>query len=279
MIFEIKKEYFKSIFNILDDEIDNIEVKAVIEGNNPGWIYADSIKSPETAVIWSKGIQGFYFVGDHNNPKFNYYISDYIDNKIIPRVKKENLDRFEFSGESEKWCPILEEIFAEKKLDKSKQLIYKLNYDQGNNYKKRTLNIKFKLRKINSELLNDRNIENLDYITSEILRWWDSSEKYLEKAFGYCIIFDKKIVSYCISNFVYKNIHTIGIETLKDYRRKGLSQAAAEAFVEKCIAEKLEPHWECMESNRASRNLAEKLNFKRKRIYTLYSFPLNNGLS
>ncbi|SIQ04838.1 GNAT family N-acetyltransferase [Halanaerobium kushneri] len=279
MIFEIEKENFKSIYNILDDEIDNVEVKAVIEGNNPGWIFADSLKSPETAVIWSKGIQGFYFVGDHNNSKFNNYISDYIDNEIIPRAKKEKLDRFEFSGENKKWCHKLEEIFAERKLNKSKQLIYKLKYDQWKVHKKRRLNDKFSLKEINAELLNDKNIENLNYITSEILRWWDSCDKYLEKTFGYCIIFNNKIVSYCICNFVYDNIHTIGIETLKDYRRKGLSQAAAEAFIEKCTSEKLDPHWECMESNIASRNLAEKLKFKLERVYRLYSYPLDKVLN
>ena len=275
MIFEIEKENFNSIYNILDDQIDNVEVKAVIEGNNPGWIFADSIKSPKTAVVWSKGIQGFYFVGDHNNPEFNNYINDHIDKKIIPRAIKENLDRFEFSGENEKWCSKLEEIFANRELNKSKQMIYKFNYNQWDNYQKRELNDKFRLRKIDAELLSDSKIENLDYIISEILRWWGSFEKYLEKTFGYCTILDNKIVSYCICNFVYDNTHTIGIETLKGYRRKGLSQSAAEAFVEECIAKKLNPHWECMESNLASRALAEKLKFNRERVYSLYSFPIN----
>ena len=273
MILEIEQDNFKSINVLLDDTVDNVEIKAVIEGNNPGWVFVDSIKSPHTAMIWSKGIQGFYFVGDENNPEFNNYISDYIDKEIEPRAIKENLNRFEFSGETEKWCSIFENIFCDRELNKSKQYIYKFNYDSWNNYNKRKLKDMFTLRKINTELLNDKNIDNLDYIVSEILRWWDSCEEYLKETFGYCTISDNKIVNYCICNFVYENIHTIGIETLEEYRRNGLSQVTTEAFVETCIDKQLNPHWECMESNIPSRSLAEKLNFNREHIYTLYSFP------
>ncbi len=279
MIFEIEKDNFKSIYGLLDDKVDNVEIKAVIEGNNPGWIFVDSIKSPHTAMIWSKGIQGFYFVGDENNPEFNNYISDYIDKEIEPRAIKENLNRFEFSGETEKWCSILEEVFSGRELNKSKQYIYKFKYDSWHDYKKRKLNDKFVLRKINIELLNDKNIKNLDYIVSEILRWWNSCEEYLNETFGYCIVSDNIIVNYCLCNFVYDDIHTMGIETLEEYRRNGFSQVTTEAFVETCIDKQLKPHWECMGSNIPSWSLAEKLNFNREHIYTLYSFPFKKEIN
>jgi hypothetical protein len=224
-------------------------------------------------MVWSKGIQGFYFVGDENNLEFNKYINDYIDKEIKPRAIDENLDRFEFSGETEKWCSIFEDIFSDRKLNKSKQYIYKFRYNSWNNYQKFKLDSKFTLRKIDSELLYDKNIENLDYLLSEILRWWSSIEEYLKNTFGYCIVHENKIVNYCICNFVYKNIHTMGIETIKEYRRKGLSQVTTECFVERCMKNPLIPYWECMESNIPSRNLAEKLRFNREHIYTLYSFP------
>ncbi|OCL25710.1 hypothetical protein U472_15390 [Orenia metallireducens] len=276
MIYEIEKENFNSIYSLLDDTMDNIEVKAVIEGINPGWIFVDSIESPQTAMVWSKGIQGFYFVGDENNPKFNNYISNFIDEEIKPRAMKRNLNQFEFSGETEKWCPILEEIFGDRDLNKSKQYIYRLNTDLWNDYEKRKLEDGFILKKIDKELLNNKRIKNLDYIISEILRWWDSCDDYLDRTFGYCILFEDKIVNYCICDFGYDNIRPMGIETLEEFRRKGLSQITTEAFIETCIKNQLSPYWECMESNIASRTLAEKLKFNRERIYTLYSFPFRS---
>lgn len=276
MIYEIKKENFHSIYSLLDDSMDNIEIKAVIEGNNPGWIFVDSIELPRTAMVWSKGIEGFYFVGDKNNTQFNNYINDFIDKEIKERAIKENLDCFEFSGETEEWCSVFEEIFKNTQLKKSRQYIYKFKPDSWNDYKKRKLKDGFILKKIDKELLKDENIENLEYLTSEILRWWDSCDDYQEKAFGYCIIFKNRIVNYCICDYVYDKTRPMGIDTLEEFRRNGLSQITTEAFVENCLQNELNPFWECMESNIPSRTLAEKLKFTRSRIYTLYEFSFEN---
>ncbi|WP_373600259.1 hypothetical protein [Paraclostridium bifermentans] len=77
--------------------------------------------------------------GDMDNPKFNNYINYYIDNEIEPRLIKDNINGFEFSGETEQWCSVLEEMFKNRELDKSKQYIYKFKYDSWNGYKKRKL--------------------------------------------------------------------------------------------------------------------------------------------
>lgn len=274
MILEIEKANFSIIRKLLDETMDNIEVKAIIEGINPGWVFVDSQKSPRTAMVWAKGIQGFYFVGDTNNPDFNNCINDFIDNQIKPKAAQQGLNRFEFSGETKNWSSVLEEIFINRKLEKSQQYIYKLKKDSWQDYQKRKLGDGFELRKINQEIFYDKQIKNINFLSLEIQRWWNSTEEYLNKAFGYCIIYDNKIVSYCICNFLHGDIYTIGIETLEEFRRNGLSQVATEAFVENCLDNQLIPHWECMESNLPSRALAEKLRFNRDSIYTLYSFPL-----
>jgi len=272
MIYEMGKDRFDSIHSLLDKSKDNIEIKAVIDGINPGWIFVDSVESPRTAMIWSRGIQGFYFVGDSNNPQFNNYINDFIDKEIELRAIEEKLNRFEFSGETEKWDPVLEEMFKNKELNKSKQYIYKIQSESWNCSDRRKLKDGFIFREFDKELFNDPSIKNLEFLSSEIERWWNSYEDYLDKSFGYCIISENMVVNYCLCNFVHEDTHTIGIETHRDFRRNGLSQATTEVFVDSCIQNKLNPYWECMESNLASRSLAEKLGFTRSHIYSLYSF-------
>lgn len=274
MIYEINKKKFKSISNILDECMDNIEIKAVIDGTNPGWIFVDSIEAPRTAMVWSKGIQGFYFVGDESNVEFNNCINEFIEQEIKPRLIKDKLTKFEFSGETEKWDDNLKKIFRDKELNKSRQYQYKLQHYSWNLHNKRKLKDEYILKQIDRELFVDMDITNLEFIFSEINRWWNSYDDYIERTFGYCIIFKNRIVNYCICNFVHKNFHTIGIETLDDFRRQGLSQVTTEAFVDNCMKNQLNPYWECMESNFASRSLAEKLGFYRNHIYTLYSFPV-----
>ena len=97
---------------------------------------------------------------------------------------------------------------------------------------------------------------------------------FFEQAFGFCVIENKKIVSYCITNFVYQNTYTIGIETLEHHRRRGFSQMATESFVSKLLEDGCEPYWDCMFTNTASRSLAEKLGFYLDHTYSLYRLPL-----
>ena len=43
------------------------------------------------------------------------------------------------------------------------------------------------------------------------------------------------LTNYSIGNFFIDNVMTIGIETLEEYRRQGLSQISTEAFIEECF--------------------------------------------
>jgi hypothetical protein len=42
------------------------EVLAIIEGNNPSWVFVDGLNTPTTVLVWAQGIKGFYLVGDAN---------------------------------------------------------------------------------------------------------------------------------------------------------------------------------------------------------------------
>ena len=67
MIYELKKERFGSIKDIVHKQWDNIEIMAVLSGINTGWVFVDSLETPATALLWSKGIEGFYFIGNPDN--------------------------------------------------------------------------------------------------------------------------------------------------------------------------------------------------------------------
>lgn len=274
MVFELYKDKFKNVFKIIDSKWDNIEIKSVLAGNNPGWVFVDSLVNPRTALVWSKGIRGFYFVGDPGNPEFNPYINKCIDDIIRNRAIESGLDCFEFSGDCIEWDGTLEKIFEHRGLEKSHQCVYKLNQNKWEQHKNSTLDEKFTLRRVDNELLNDANIRNLEFITAEITKWWDTLEDYMNNTFGYCIIDNDIITSYCLTNFVFENTHTIGIETLEDYKRKGLARVTSEAFIFNCIITGLNPYWDCMYTNNASRSLVEKLEFYLDHVYSLYRFPL-----
>lgn len=231
MIYVLNKDRYYLINKILNKNIDNIEVKSVINNYNPGNIFVDDINNPKTAVIYSKGIQGFYFVGDHNNLVFNKNLLNFIEKRIKKILIKDKLSLFEFSGENSKQDDVFENTFINKNLSKSEQFIYtfKKDYWKNYNFKKNLKN--YKLYKINKNILNAK-IINMDFLIYEINLWWGNINNFIDKSYGYIIIIDNKIVTSTIGNYLLNNTHLLEIETLKEYRRKGVSQLTCEAFID-----------------------------------------------
>lgn len=274
MIYQVDKERFADIVHLVSKEWDNIEIKSVLSGMNSGEVFVDSTNNPETALIWSYGIKGFYFIGDFNNSKFNDEIFDFIYSNLKRKIINNGLEDFEFSGDCQKWDSVLESIFSRRNLLRSKQCVYKLNPVEWNIHTYKTIPKEIYIKRIDRKFLQSSEISGLMFLESEIIRWWDSIDYFTKNAFGYCIVYKNKILSYCLTNFIFQHTYTIGIETLEKYRRKGYCQIATEAFITELLQNGLEPYWDCMFTNTASRRLAETLGFYLDHTYSLYRVSL-----
>jgi len=273
MIKEIIKSEFEIIIPLLSKKKVNLEVKSIIKSINPGRIFVDSVDQPKSAMIWSDGQKGFYFIGDEKNIEFNQSLNDFIDFELKEKCIDLGLNRFEFSGETENWNPTFFEIFKHRDLNISKQMIFRIEKKDWKDYSKRLNTTYYKLYKIDKSLILNKKYRNTDFLIDEILRWWSSIEDFLEKSHGFCMIDHDTITNYSIGNFYFDQVMTIGIETLKKYRRKGLSQITCEAFIEECFKDNITIQWECMKENLPSYKLAEKMGFNKMSEYSLFSFP------
>lgn len=273
MIYELKHSEFKRIEHLLNGDFINLDIKAVVKGFNPGWVFVDSVEDPKTAMVWSKGIKGFFFIGDSNNSSFTNDIASFIDREVTPRAKKLGLDYFEFSGTSLEWEEKLEDIFKDHGLDKSKQFVYLHNLLGQEPIKNVEIDGEYLVKKINKKFLTS-DITNLDFAKSIILEWWDCVDDYLNIGVGFCILHNNEITSICVSSFVTENSMESHIVTLENYRKKGLAQKAVSEFLKHCNDNNYEPYWDCMEKNTGSRALAESLGYHKHHEYSLYEFKL-----
>lgn len=271
MIYELEKNQFYKISHLLNGELINLEIKSVVEGYNPGWVFVDDIENPKTAMVWSKGIEGFYFVGDANNKEFNNYINTYINNEVVSRAKKLGLLYFEFSGTSVEWEENFEVIFKEKYLNKSKQFVYKNKNIESKYFKDLKLEEEFNIRKVNADLLQNKQYD-LKFVESAIYSWWDSLEEFINHGIGFCILHNDTAVCSCVASFMISNSMESHIETIDKYRRKGLATRAVGEFLKYCKKNQYTPYWDCMEKNFGSRALAEKFGYQKEFEYQLYSF-------
>ncbi|HSR30208.1 MAG TPA: GNAT family N-acetyltransferase [Anaerolineae bacterium] len=249
------------------------EALAIIEGNNPGWVFVDDLTTPNAALVWAQGITGFYLVGDAESAVFLEELGIYTDRVLGPRLRSLGVAWFEVSGD-ENWNAVIRRVFGERNLESSQQWVYTLQPRGHKSVTQRKVSGDYELLRVDQRLLDDLLLRNKKFLFSKLMRFWASVDTFLNTGLGYVLVDGGEIASLCCSGFVTGNVHVIDVETEVSHRRKGYAGIVARAFVTECIEKDLQPHWDCMAENTASARLAEKLGFTQSHAYTLYSFPL-----
>lgn len=276
MISELNKNDFYKCKSLINQR-GQLEVKAVIEGINPGRIFVDNIFAPNTGLIWLGNNDGFFFIGNEKNEVFNNQINYFVDTVIKPDAKKIELNWFEGIGNHEKWNSVIEKIFEQRTFESWKQKVYMLQKEDYNTKNEPVIEQGFDVIKINKNLYenNNKTVHNIDFLHSKILEFWSSPDKYFNNGTGYCIVYNNNIISVCFSGFVINNIHCVDVETLEAYRGKGLAQKIAHLFVRDCLENNMIPYWDCMEDNKPSVAIAENIGFNNIFNYSGYAFPFD----
>ncbi len=275
MIRELSPEEFYKINHLLHDGRTNLEIKSVAEGFNPGWIFVDDSENPQTALVWSKGIEGFYFLGRADSLAFNAEINGFIDRTLTPRAKALGLADFEFSATSDAWDKMIPTLFNKRNLVISKQLVFARDASATPTH----FELKdeaFTLRRVNPALLADPALDN-HFLESAILEWWDSIDAFMENGIGTAIFFENQAVCTCVTSFMNPSMMESHIQTKPSHRKKGLATCAVQAFVTDALEKGYTLYWDCMETNHGSRALAKKMNYQLQFAYPLYEFPLPAG--
>lgn len=251
------------------------EAAAVIEGNNPGWVFVDDPCTPKAALVWAQGIEGFYLAGDANSAVFQKELAIFTDQVLKPRLRNLGITWFEISGDK-KWNPAIENIFSEQGLESSEQWVYMLK-PSGDKSKLQPGAVGDpRLLRVDKHLLGNLPASNKEFLFSKLRQFWGNVNTFLNTGLGYVLLDEEEIASLCCSGFVTRDIHVIDIETEVSHRKKGYAEKVARAFIAACLEKHCQPYWDCMAENTASARLAEKLGFTRSHVYSLYSFPLQS---
>jgi GNAT superfamily N-acetyltransferase len=68
-------------------------------------------------------------------------------------------------------------------------------------------------------------------------------------------------VSFCYGCFTSESLWDVSIDTLEEYRRRGLAAHVVRFMIDRMREDRLEPIWGALESNGSSRRLAGRLGF------------------
>ncbi|NHK32983.1 MAG: GNAT family N-acetyltransferase [Asgard group archaeon] len=268
-MIELQLEEFEKVRELFTEVEYNLNCMVVIAGINPGRIWVDSKEKPTSGFLIDNSWT-YFLAGNPNNYEFNTSIGKLLKDEIFPKV--ENLEKMNFGEwlinfENKDWFDKIENEFAIKDpiaLERCYYVFDKLLIPDW-----RTQIPKgFAMRRIDTSLLKDEKLENIEEIKGWIKSQYGSEEKFLEEGLGFCLIEGKKtIASWCLSEWAMESKIEIGIITAQNYRRKGLATLCTAATVELCQEKGYEIGWHTNQENVASCRLAEKVGFVRKKNY------------
>lgn len=231
----------------------------VLTFHTPGRVWVDNEEKIKLILVYSDYQKGFQFMGS-TVPETKYAeIKEFVDTVISDFMKQKNLTVFEYGADTDALIKMLDRIFAEKEIGRSKQLIFEYKGNSGI----RSIGEKcekYKIVPIDHSFFNNK-YTNMNYIIDEIMLSNGSIEYYLKDGLGYAAIDNDSIIARAMVVFQYAGMDNISVDTLEEYRNKGLSTMLALKTLEQILARKHIPLWDCDEGNIPSKKVAEKCGF------------------
>lgn len=253
---------FKKITHLVKSQ-NELSVISVINGVMPGEIYVNNINNPTAALI--KTSECNLITGSTNDEAFNSEVPSRLDfwDQLTP--------------DSYEWIDKIPTIHKNPFVKKYKRRHYVLSIDKFVECDD-TMREGYVLEKVDVSLLREKIFENSEKLLEWIENWGDD-EKFKKYGTGYLIRNDKVIVSWSLSDCSFDKKIAIGIHTDERYRNNGFGKIVVSFTIKDCFSKGYEKiDWLCVDSNKGSIAIAEKLGFICKNDY--YSFssypPIEN---
>jgi RimJ/RimL family protein N-acetyltransferase len=261
-MYRLENNDYCKVSKLVQSE-NELSVYSVIKGIMPGEIYVNDLNNPVAALI--KTCECNLIAGAVKDALFNSEVSEELDlwDQLTP--------------DTSEWIDIIPTIHKNPFIRKYKRRHYILSAENFKEYKA-PLKEGFVLEKVDIGELRKKSYEN----TEKLLEWaanWGEDDNFQKYGTGYYIHNDKIIVSWSLSDCYLDKRIAIGIHTDEKYRKHGFGRIVASATVKSCFAKGYEEiNWLCMDKNKGSVAIAEKLGFTYSNSYFSFSSypPIEN---
>jgi GNAT superfamily N-acetyltransferase len=248
-------ELVRPIFKELADE--QLNVTAILDRSSPGEVYVNDVDHPRTAYMISG--DGHYLAGASQNHRFNTAL-----NALLPRDTY-----FVLFCDLADWESALDVVLKNTYAVRAYRRYHTLEQLKIPDWQDGVPN-GFLMQPIKSELLAG-GLHGGEDVADAILGEWFSMELFLERGFGFCLVHDSTIVSWCFSDYVSGERCEIGVYTDWNYRRRGLGTLTTAATSVQALARGFsQVGWHCWDNNVGSIGVAEKVGFKRATDYDVF---------
>jgi hypothetical protein len=272
MILLEKDRYLELIEPLKEVHINNLFALSVVEKHVTGQVYVDKIQKPKTFYVLHPYGMSLLF-GDCDNKEFISVFRDYALNVNGIRMNHEWMQAYPAS-----WHVVLKKIFNDHLIKSSDNINkeesgiielntrvnFKFNQSKYFEFKKKTSDEGLKI------IRTDRRIFKSMTGTVVPSKFWDSVNDFIENGVGFSLFYNNKLASTAYSAFIFNDKLELGIETVDEFRGKGLAHYTCSRLIDYCIDNNYEPIWSCRLENTASYRLAEKLGFEPSAEFPYY---------
>ena len=250
MILIGKEKYDQLTPRLRGLAFNQLFARSVVEGRVNGRIYVDDAERPETFYIVHPYGMSLLF-GIATNLTFNASFKEYSLNVNRKESNQEWMQAF--PGE---WDKILKDLFGDLLVINTRInfRFNKVRYLAGNPNQ----GVDAKIKIIRSDKVAFEKMAG-----SVVPRnFWNSSKDFVGNGVAYSLYYDGQMAATSFSAFCLGKQLELGIETLKEFRGKGLAKIICSVLIDYCIENGLEPVWACRLENAASYKLALQLGFE-----------------
>ena len=256
---ELQESQFKRVSDFLKNNVcDTVAAYAIIENRQRGRVFVDNPEVPNSVLFWH--YSGFAMLsGDSTNDNFNKNIC-----RLLSGNFEDNQRRFALVVDNSGWNEqILHLIGNNTSISKNYRLKFQFDISIFSQ-KEYIIPAGYELKVIDDNII--KKIQGT-IIPSFI---WDSPQAFLAAGKGFCLMDGDNIACTVFSSYIGNGQMDIGIETVQNYRRRGLGIVTASAMVSYSLKNGFKPVWGCAENNIGSKNVAQKLGFKLINKHPLY---------
>ncbi|WP_430787199.1 GNAT family N-acetyltransferase [Virgibacillus flavescens] len=255
MINLLKNSDYRKVSNLIKNTNHELFIEAVITENVPGEIYVDNVTDPLSTLIITPISN--VVAGNPNNPLFNAEI-------------KEKLNFYDtVICDTEEWERKIHEIHCNVAIKKYRRSYYQFDKLLFENFSE-NLEEQYTLEYVYSDKLDELQYEN----SEEIKDWFvfNNMDDVDDYCLGVYIRKGNKIVCWCLVDCIVGDRIEIGINTDKDFRRRGLGTITLAATVNASMNKGVkEIGWHCVDTNVGSITIAERVGFKKLKEYSCFT--------
>jgi GNAT superfamily N-acetyltransferase len=253
---ELTPAQYDSVRPLLTPFAHYLTPDAILAGLTPGRVFADDPDAPKTAVAWY-GHRAF--VVGRANEQARQQMAAWWQGVVLQEKARSGLGELVLHVDAA-WTGHITAVFTPPTPQVYSRRAYRLDARSGGWAV--DLPAGFRPRPVAADLLADGRIQNMAYLTEEMVSERPSIEDFLAHSFGVCLLHENEMIGWCLSEYNCGQRCEIGIAVAEPFRRRGLATLMAQTFIEQALTRGVHDiGWICWAGNRPSVATAEKLGF------------------